>query len=181
MAFGIRLQVGRREFRAGDQEGLDLFPHDREDGGPSLIEPWEMEDRIGYRWSDRDLLREALTHSSYGNERGLSHNERLEFLGDSVLDLACAGWLMTTYPDRREGFMAQRREGMVRGSVLAERAVDLWIDRALMVGPRGEGLRTNPGVLADALEAVVGALYLDCGRQLSTVTERLLAWGIIHG
>lgn len=159
---------------------METMRHVRPAGDPAPPGTDDLQRRLGYRWSRPALLLEALTHSSYGNARGLPHNERLEFLGDSVLDLACANWLMGRHPDKREGFMAQRREGMVCAVALAERARELGVGRSLLLEVRDSALRDNPGVLADALEALVGSLWLDCGRLLSTVTERLLTWGVLR-
>lgn len=137
----------------------------------------EFQDGLGYRWRRPGLLREALTHSSWGNLHGEPHNERLEFLGDSVLDLAAADLLMVEHPDRREGFMSQRRESLVRGSTLALHALRLRVDRALRI--RNEAQRGNPGILADALEALVGALYRDLG-DLPEAVGHLRRWRILH-
>ena len=138
----------------------------------------ELETRLGHRWKRREVLEQALTHSSYGNAMGMPHSERLEFLGDSVLDLVTAEFLMVQYPKASEGFMSQRRSEIVKTSALARRALDLGIDQALLVG-KAEYLRRVESVLADAMEAVVGALYWDC-HDLSLVSERVLAWGLLQ-
>ena len=139
----------------------------------------ELELRLGYRFNDRDLLREAITHSSHGNEHGTRHNETLEFLGDSVLDLVSAEFLMAKYPQSREGFLSQSRSELVRTCALATRARDLGINEALLVGRRAEYLRSVESVLADAMEAVVGAVYRDSG-DLRVVKELAVKWGVLR-
>ncbi len=120
----------------------------------------DLQIALGYWWEDPSLLEEALTHSSYGKPRGIPYSERLEYLGDSVLDLVSAEWLMRQYPLSNEGFMSQCRAGLVRKSTLAELSRRLGLDRVLMVG--NEFLRNVESVQADVLEAVVGAMYQDC-------------------
>lgn len=139
---------------------------------------WLQQQMLEYEWVDKSLLRQALTHSSYGNAHGEPHSERLEFLGDSVLDLVTAEWLMTQHPDRREGFMSQQRALMVQRDSLSRHATRLGIDRAILLGSKDDYLRRVDSVLADAFEAVVGALYRDCG-SVQVVRERLLAWGVL--
>ncbi len=130
-----------------------------------------LEARLGHRFRDRTLLEEALTHAS--GLKGLGHrarsNERLEFLGDRVLGLVVAERLLQHYPEDREGALGKRLAHLVSGEVLAEVAAELELSRFLRLG-RGEeetGLRRNPGVLADCLEAVIGALYLDGGLEVA--------------
>ena len=135
----------------------------------------QLQKRLGYIWLDQTHIDRALTHSSYGNANGVPHGERDEFLGDSVLDLVTAEWLMAKHPDKREGFMSQRRAEMVCANRLVAHTRALGIDRALLVGSRDQYLLTVDSVLADAFEATVGALYRDCG-SLQTVRERLVAW-----
>ncbi|MCY0881566.1 MAG: ribonuclease III, partial [Firmicutes bacterium] len=118
---------------------------------------------------DYNLLRQALTHSSYAHEgsRKESHNERLEFLGDSVLQLVITDWLYTHNPTWTEGHLSQGRAAVVCEPTLAEAAVRLKIGSLLRLG-RGEehsGGRTKPSLLADAMEAVIGAIYLDGGLE----------------
>lgn len=137
-----------------------------------------LQRRIGYIWLDQTHIDRATTHSSYGNAHGVPHNERDEFLGDSVLDLVTAEWLMTRHPDKREGFMSQRRAELVRKETLARHARLIGIDAALRVNERDLYLTTVDSVLADAFEATVGALYLDSG-SLQLVRERLLDLGVL--
>lgn len=119
--------------------------------------------RLGHSWNDISILETALRHSSYAHQAGCSPNERLEYLGDSVLDLLSAEYLMARHPDQREGFLSQQRAELVRMCALAARARALGIGEALLVGKGGDYLRTTESVLADALEAVVGAAYVDGG------------------
>lgn len=119
-------------------------------------------------FKDPSLLTRALTHRSYLNEHPEVEpldNERLEFLGDAVLDFVVAGWLYKQYPDLSEGRLTSIRSALVRTEKLSELALQIGIDDQLRLG-KGEthsGGRTRQTLLADAFEAVVGALYLDRG------------------
>lgn len=152
---------------------------DKIDSIDDLVEIIHLQDRLGYKWRDRDLLLEAITHSSYGNEHNLPHNELLEFLGDSVLDLISAEYLMAKFPGQREGHLSQARSEMVRTCALAQRARDLGINSILRVGRRAEYLRSVESVLADSMEAVIGAAYRDSG-DINVVRELALKWGILR-
>lgn len=123
----------------------------------------ELAGRLGHSWNDISLLDTALRHSSFANQHGLPHNERAEFLGDSVLDLLCAELLMARHPEEREGFMSQQRANMIKGCTLATRARDIGLGSLIMVGRGAEYLRDVDSVLADALEAVVGTAFMDGG------------------
>lgn len=127
----------------------------------------ELEDNIGYVFRSRELLVRALSHTSYVNETdGASDsNERLEFLGDAVLELVISHYLYRRYPDWAEGEMTKLRAAVVREPALARRALTRGIGRFLRLG-KGEaatGGRTRPSILADAFEALIGAIYLDGG------------------
>ncbi|AEJ39410.1 ribonuclease III [Sulfobacillus acidophilus TPY] len=116
---------------------------------------------------DAALLRQALTHSSYANEgyRKEIHNERLEFLGDAVLQLVVTEWLYRQNPAWSEGQLSQARAAIVCEETLAEAAVSWNLGPRLLLG-RGEersGGRYKPSLLADAMEAVIGAVYLSEG------------------
>ncbi len=118
---------------------------------------------------DQNLLKQALTHSSYANEgfRKESHNERLEFLGDSVLQLVVTEWLYTNNLRWTEGQLSQGRAAIVCEATLAEAADNLRVGTLLRLG-RGEersGGRTKHSLLADAMEAIIGAIYLDSGLE----------------
>jgi ribonuclease-3 len=116
---------------------------------------------------DGDLLKTALTHSSYAHEVGgaVAFNERLEFLGDAVVQLAVTDWLYRRHPEWGEGRLSEARASVVRESSLAKASRRLGLGRRLRLG-RGEALtggRDKPSLLADAFEAVVGACYLSMG------------------
>ncbi len=125
---------------------------------------------------DPSLLARALTHRSYLNERpelALEDNERLEFLGDAVLDFVTGAWLYNRFPEMPEGRLTSLRAALVKTETLAEFALRVGIDETLRLG-RGEsesGGRGRISMLADAFEAVLGALYLDQG--LGTVQQYL--------
>lgn len=121
--------------------------------------------RLGYRFSEPQLLRQALTHSSYG----LPHNERLEFLGDGVLNCAIAALLCRRFPSVTEGDLSRLRANLVNQAALAEVAARLDLGTWLRLGEaelRGGGVG-RPSILADALEAVWGAVYLDGGFEVA--------------
>ncbi len=132
-----------------------------------------LTDRLGYVFTDAALLREALTHpSALGRERPRSY-ERLEFLGDRVLALVLAEMLFARFPDEAEGPLAKRLAVLAQRETLTEVAVALDIGLDLTLAPSEEmsGGRGNPTTLGDALEALLGALYLDGGKP---VAERLI-------
>ncbi len=127
-----------------------------------------LERKLGYRFKDRGLLEHALTHSSYANEhrgQGLTSNERLEFLGDSVLGMVAAERLFREHPDMPEGELTRTRAALVCETALHQVALSLGLGSYLRLG-RGEdagGGRERPSILADATEAVLAAVYLDGG------------------
>lgn len=114
---------------------------------------------------DRRLLRQALTHSSFGNEAQVEHNERLEFLGDAVLELLTSQYLYRQYPDLPEGELTRMRANLVCEPTLAEIARDLSLGELLLLGKSqlSTGGRDRPSLLADAVEALLGAVYLAGG------------------
>lgn len=125
-------------------------------------------DKIGYQFRNIVLYRKAMTHSSYANEhreRHLQHNERLEFLGDSVLGFVTADYLFCQYPELPEGELTKLRAAVVCEQALYEVAMELGIDREIRLGHGEEtgGGRQRPSILADATEALLGAIYLDGG------------------
>lgn len=128
-----------------------------------------LEKKLGHIWSNPDLLLQAFQHTSWCNEQTsrCEPNERLEFLGDSVLDLLSAEFLMSKYPDEREGILSQARAGLVKKDALAWRARELELGPLLLVGRGAEYLRDIPGVLADTMEALIGAAYRDGGLQVA--------------
>lgn len=128
----------------------------------------KLEEKLGYAFQNRALLENALTHSSYANEnrgKGLQSNERLEFLGDSVLGMVTADYLYRTHPDLPEGDLTRTRAALVCEGSLVEVARELDLGSHLLLG-KGEdagGGRTRPSIVADAVEAVIAAVYLDGG------------------
>ena len=128
----------------------------------------EFEEVIGYHFNNQGLLRQALTHSSYANERHMkkhSDNERLEFLGDAVLEVTSSEFLYQKYPDYSEGELTKLRASLVCGPTLAfcTRAIDLGKYLYLGKGEDLTGGRNRKSILSDALEAVIGAIFLDGG------------------
>jgi len=126
-----------------------------------------LESIIGYTFKNPELLETALTHTSYANESRapVKHNERLEFLGDSVLQIVSADYLFHAYADRPEGDLTRRRAALVCEESLHEVAQALDLGSCLQLG-RGEeqgGGRHRPSILADATESVFAAVYLDGG------------------
>ena len=123
---------------------------------------------IGYTFNDKKILENALIHTSYVNENKLSsrkHNERLEFLGDAVLELISSDYIFKYYPDMSEGDMTKLRAGVVCEPALAKYARKISLGEYIFMG-RGEsagGGRGRDSVLSDAYEAVIGAIYLDGG------------------
>ena len=123
---------------------------------------------IGYEFKDEQLLKQALTHSSYANEKHLkklSDNERLEFLGDAVLEVVSSEFLFHAYPKLTEGELTKLRASIVCEPTLALCTEEIHLGEYLFLG-KGEdhtGGRTRKSVLSDALEAVIGAIYLDGG------------------
>lgn len=137
-----------------------------------------LEDRIGYRFNDSRLLERALTHRSWCAEhKGSLSNERLEFLGDAVLGLVVARRLHDQLADRSEGHLAKARASLVSAATLAEVAASIGVGDFLRLGRSEEatGGRAKSALLCDALEAVMGALYLDGGiHAAEQAVERLL-------
>ena len=139
-----------------------------------------LEKKLGYTFSNRELLSEALNHSSYANEHrgaGISSNERLEFLGDSVLGFVTAEFLFKTYPRLPEGDLTRMRAALVCEQSLYEVARMLELGQYLKLGKGEEagGGRERQSILADAVEAVFAAVYLDGGmEQIRELIYRVL-------
>ena len=128
----------------------------------------DLETAIGYHFNNISLLQNALTHSSYANERwhnSLLSNERLEFLGDSILGMLVAEYLYRTFPDRPEGELTRMRADMVCEKTLANVANHIGLGRHLLLGKGEEqgGGRSRDSILADAMESVIAATFLDGG------------------
>ena len=130
----------------------------------------ELEKKLGYTFRDPELLALALTHSSWSNERRLGHkgcNERLEFLGDSILGFVVAEALFQTYGDKPEGEMTRLRAELVCEASLVESAAPLGLGEHLRLS-KGEAMgggHQRPSMIADAFEAVLAAIYLDGGEE----------------
>ena len=147
--------------------------------GPSdhaILDP--LQRRLGYAFRDRDLLRRALTHPSYlaDHPEAGPGNQRLEFLGDAVLQLILTEALYAIYPDEREGPLSRRRAALTKGRFLSGLARDLGLDPALRLGRSEEqtGGRQRDSILEDGLEALVGAIFLDS--DFATARRAVLGW-----
>lgn len=128
----------------------------------------EFEEIIGYRFTDTSLLKTALTHSSYSNEnrsKKIKFNERLEFLGDSVLSLVVSRYIFENYPDLPEGMLTKIRASVVCEHSLWECASNIEMGKFMILGHGEEmtGGRSRMSILADAFEALIAAIYLDGG------------------
>ncbi len=140
-----------------------------------------LEERFNYRFNDIDLLSTALTHRSYVNENPslqLADNERFEFLGDAVLGLCVSDLLINRYVDFSEGTLSKIRAGIVNEKPLAELASSLALGDCLLLGKGEEnsGGRAKDSLLANSLEAVIAALYIDSGfNEVKNILELLLA------
>lgn len=126
-----------------------------------------LERKINYRFKDRALLVQALTHSSYANEidSSLENNERLEFLGDAVLELCVSEELFHRFPQEREGALTSLRARLVNESALSATARELQLQEHIFLGKgeESQGGRERDAVLCDALESLFGAVFLDAG------------------
>lgn len=138
------------------------------------MKPHRLEAALGHDFGRPELLRQALTHRSFGSP----HNERLEFLGDSVLNCSIAADLYQRFPEMKEGELSRLRASLVRQETLADIARSLALGDFLNLG-EGEvksGGAGRPSILADALEAIVGAIHVDAGFDVArSVIERLYA------
>jgi ribonuclease-3 len=137
-----------------------------------------LQKRLGYTFKNPALLNEALTHASYlqDHPKAGAHNQRLEFLGDSVLHFVLSEALFHEFPAEREGVLSRRRAGLTKGEFLSKLAHDLGVDAGLHLGQSEEdaGGRTRASILEDAFEAIVGAIYLDS--DFATARKVILAW-----
>ena len=128
--------------------------------------PTTLEKSLGHRFKRPDLLELALTHRSWANEQGVpEHYERLEFLGDTVLGLVTAEWLYQNHPELPEGELSKRKAQLVSRPTLAQYAEKLDLGPVLKIGVGEDrsGGRAKANLLADSMEAVFGAVYLDAG------------------
>ncbi|UTW47247.1 ribonuclease III [Bacterioplanoides sp. SCSIO 12839] len=132
----------------------------------------KLSQRLGHTFTDQSLVELALTHRS----KGVQNNERLEFLGDSILSLVISEDLYQRFPEAKEGKLSRLRARIVKGKTLAEVAKEFELGDFLLLGS-GElksGGHKRDSILADAVEALIGAIYLDAG--IDVVRERVLAW-----
>jgi ribonuclease-3 len=132
-----------------------------------------LEDRLGHRFRERSLLERALTHASA--KEGGDSNERLEFLGDAVIGLVVAEFLFAAYAELEEGPLTRVRSAVVSAPVLADLARTLGLDAEVRLGKGLERRDLSAAVLANVVEAVVGAVYLDGGLDAA---RRLVLWGL---
>jgi len=136
-----------------------------------------IEEVLGYSFRNKERLREALTHKSYSSESGFSkHNERLEFLGDSVLGLVVSCYLFKRYPANDEGYLSKIKSALVSRPSLSKWAAELGLGQHLLLGA-GENLAGGKGrssILSNALEALIGAIYIDGG--LASAEKFITAW-----
>ncbi len=139
-----------------------------------------LEETLQYVFSNRSLLETALTHTSYvkGDGKRMAHNERLEFLGDAVLELCVSEHLFRDYPELQEGAMTRHRARLVCEPALFSAAQTLGVPAFLRLGNGEEltGGREKPSIVSDALEAIIGAIYLDGGLEPArrVIQERVI-------
>ena len=140
-----------------------------------------LEEKIGYRFKDGELLTRALTHSSYSNESGIRNhhlfcNERLEFLGDSVLSIITSNYLFRNFGDCPEGELTRMRAEVVCEKALSGYADTIGLGSFLLlgVGEEKNNGRQRKSIIADAFEALLAAIYLDAGAEGMTTVERFL-------
>jgi ribonuclease III len=132
----------------------------------------QFEERIGVTFENKNLLKQAFVHRSYLNENKefpLGHNERLEFLGDAVLELVITDYLYTKYPEKNEGDMTSLRSALVNATALHKVGADIGINDLLLLS-RGESKdlgRARQYILANTMEALIGAIYLDRGYDMA--------------
>ena len=130
----------------------------------------KLQETIGYTFKDKNLLLQALTHSSYANEQKINKRgdyERLEFLGDAVLELVSSHYLYEKYPEKKEGEMTKLRASMVCEPALSYCAQEIHLDEYLILGKGEEatGGRHRESIISDVMEAIIGAIYLDSGLE----------------
>jgi ribonuclease-3 len=137
-----------------------------------MIDLANFEKKIGVTFRNTDLLRQAFVHRSYLNENkwyALGHNERLEFLGDAVLELAVTEYLYDKFPDKAEGDLTSYRSALVNANTCASVATDIGVNDFLLLS-KGEAKdigRARTFILANTLESIIGAIYLDQGYDVS--------------
>ncbi len=134
-----------------------------------------LQEKLGYEFAQTDLLRQALTHSSYGNENHLPSYQRLEFLGDSVLGVLVAEYLYHKYPNLPEGELTRRRAALVCEDALVVVAKNLHLGKEISLGRGEKPFGAKPSILADVVEAILAAVYLDGGMSAARdMVDRLV-------
>lgn len=145
-----------------------------------------LEEKIGYRFRNRMLLKQALTHSSYANEQKINKSgdyERLEFLGDAVLELVSSDYIYKHNPDMTEGKMTKFRSSIVCEPALAFCAKEIGLEQYILLGKGEEatGGRGRDSIISDVMEAIIGAIYLDSGiDEARTYIHRVILSDLEH-
>ncbi len=133
----------------------------------------ELEEKLGYKFKDLSILRQAFTHISYARERGIGHYENLEFLGDSLLNFMIVDLLVSEFPQKREGTLATLKAYLISEDFFYELAQELELSRYILMS-RGEterGQVHNISIISDVFEALWAAVYLDSGKDCNLVKE----------
>lgn len=131
----------------------------------------ELQKILGYRFKNKKILQTALTHRSCLNEPGITQSyERLEFLGDAILEMMISVYLYGLYPDKMEGFLTAARSAAVRTESLSKISLDYGINKYISMskGEESTGGRNNPSILEDVIESLIGALYTDGGYEAAS-------------
>lgn len=142
-----------------------------------------LEGRLDYRWKQRGILLQALRHPSSTSDgrraNRLGSNQRLEFLGDSVLDMVVGMYLMSLHPDADEGFLATTRAKIVNQKALAMRGKNLGIDALVEIEPNSDYLRTQESTIADCLEAIIGSAFVDAEHSFEVAHRVIKNAGVL--
>ena len=144
----------------------------------------KLENEIKYIFKDKDLLKKALTHTSYANEKKIESNEKLEFLGDSILEFISSKYLYSNYPSLKEGEMTKVRATVVCEKSLYKIAKKHNFSEFLYLGKSEQltGGKNRPAILADSVEAIIAAMYLDGGLKevekfiINNLKEGAMGW-----
>lgn len=140
----------------------------------------KLESNLGYTFRNKQLLKTALTHSSYAHEHKIKEDyERFEFLGDSILGFIVSDYLLKNFPSVKEGTLSKMRASIVQEPSLSDRAAELQIGQYILLGNGEEksGGRTRPALLCDVMESIIAALYYDGGISVAKtfITEKILS------
>jgi ribonuclease-3 len=138
-----------------------------------------LQKALDYRWSDRKLLQQALRHPSYTGGNRIESNQRLEFIGDSVIDLVVGMELMRLHPLENEGFLATTRASLVNEVALASKGRALELHRLVQVQSKGPQLRQLDSTSAQCMEAVVGSAFIDSGCDFGVALRVVRNAGVI--